>query len=78
MKLGSGTLFAIALASAVTLLIQPAIAKQPNPGHPNVVGAPVPLIGASLPGLAIGFGVYWLLRRRRKIDWTSGHRGSGP
>jgi hypothetical protein len=67
MKLGSGTLFAIALASAVTLIIQPAIAKQPNPGHP-AVGAPAPLIGASLPGLAIGFGVYWLLRRRRKID----------
>ena len=67
MKLGSGTLFAIALASAVTL-IQPAIAKQPNPGHPSVAGAPAPLIGASLPGLAIGYGVYWLIRRRRKID----------
>ena len=72
MKLGSGTLFAIALASAVTL-IQPAIAVpgngngggNGNQGHK--VGAPAPLIGASLPGLAIGYGVYWLIRRRRKI-----------
>jgi hypothetical protein len=27
--------------------------------------APAPLIGASIPGLAIGYGVYWLIRRRR-------------
>jgi hypothetical protein len=69
MKLGSGTLFAIALTSAVTL-IQPAIAiPGQNPGQKgqNVVAAPAPLIGASLPGLAIGYGVYWLIRRRRKI-----------
>ena len=65
MKLGSGTLFAIALASAVTL-IQPAIAVPGNGnGNGHKVGAPAPLIGASLPGLAIGYGVYWLIRRRR-------------
>lgn len=29
------------------------------------VGAPLPLIGASIPGLAIGYGVYWLIKRRR-------------
>lgn len=30
-------------------------------------GAPGPVLGAGLPGLAIGigFGVYWLVRRRR-------------
>jgi hypothetical protein len=28
-------------------------------------GAPGPIVGASLPVLAVGFGVYWLVRRRR-------------
>jgi hypothetical protein len=27
--------------------------------------APGPIVGASLPVLAVGFGVYWLVRRRR-------------
>ena len=30
--------------------------------------APGPIAGASLPVLAVGFGVYWLVRRRRKAD----------
>ena len=28
--------------------------------------APGPIAGAGLPVLAVGFGVYWLVRRRRK------------
>jgi hypothetical protein len=30
--------------------------------------APGPIAGASLPILAVGFGVYWLVRRRRKAS----------
>jgi hypothetical protein len=32
----------------------------------GVHGAPGPIAGAGLPVLAVGFGVYWLIRRRRK------------
>jgi hypothetical protein len=31
--------------------------------------APGPLAGAGLPLLAVGFGVYWMIKRRRKADW---------
>jgi hypothetical protein len=31
-----------------------------------VHGAPGPIAGAGLPVLALGYGVYWLVRRRRK------------
>jgi hypothetical protein len=37
-------------------------------GNGNVHGAPGPLVGAGLPVLAVGYGVYWLIRRRRKSD----------
>jgi hypothetical protein len=29
-------------------------------------GAPGPIAGAGLPVLAVGYGVYWLIKRRRK------------
>jgi hypothetical protein len=29
-------------------------------------GAPGPIAGAGLPVLAVGFGVYWLIKRRRR------------
>ena len=38
--------------------------QQPA-GH-GVRGAPGPIAGAGLPVLAVGYGVYWLIRRRRK------------
>jgi hypothetical protein len=31
-------------------------------------GAPGPIAGAGLPVLAVGFGVYWLIKRRRKAE----------
>jgi hypothetical protein len=36
-------------------------------GH-NFHGAPGPIAGAGLPFIAVGFGVYWLIRRRRKPE----------
>jgi hypothetical protein len=30
-------------------------------------GAPGPIVGAGLPVVALGYGVYWLIKRRRKI-----------
>jgi hypothetical protein len=32
----------------------------------NYRGAPGPIAGAGLPALAIGYGLYWLVKRRRK------------
>lgn len=32
----------------------------------GVHGAPGPIAGAGLPFLAIGYGVYWLIKRRRQ------------
>ncbi|MFO1108736.1 MAG: hypothetical protein U1E61_06110 [Bradyrhizobium sp.] len=63
--------FAFALALFVSSL--PASACNGNgncenaPGqNKDPKGAPAPLIGASIPGLALGYGAYWLIRRRRK------------
>ena len=36
--------------------------------HDNIRGAPGPIAGAGLPVLAVGYGVYWLIRRRRKAQ----------
>ena len=34
----------------------------------GVHGAPGPIVGAGLPLIAAAYGVYWLVRRRRKAD----------
>ena len=72
MKIALGILSAAALSLALT--VAPPSAQACNgggrcaeaPGH--VKGAPGPIAGAGLPFLAIGYGVYWLIKRRRKVD----------
>ena len=63
------------LARPMALLLAvsvPALAKNDkgnqgngNGNGGNVRGAPGPLVGAGLPVLLIGGGIYWLVRRRR-------------
>jgi hypothetical protein len=58
---------------AVTILISPAFADDHerwgwddnDRGH-HVHPAPAPIAGAGLPFLAVGYGVYWLVKRRRR------------
>lgn len=75
MKIALKVLSAAALA---TVVASPALAcngggncenapGHNKPGH-TVKGAPGPAVGAGLPVLAIGYGVYWLVRRRRKAN----------
>jgi len=39
-----------------------------NGNSGGVHGAPGPIVGAGLPLIAVAYGVYWLVRRRRKAD----------
>jgi hypothetical protein len=44
------------------------VSDDSRPAYPssgNVHGAPGPIAGAGLPFLAVGYGVYWLIKRRK-------------
>ena len=67
--------FSALVAGVISLALPsaPSLASNGNgncanaPGHTRV--APGPIAGAGLPILAVGYGVYWLVkRRRRKAD----------
>jgi hypothetical protein len=62
----------IPMALLLSLSI-PAVAKNDNGNNGNhgngnngnAKGAPGPIVGAGLPALLIGGGIYWLVRRRK-------------
>ena len=75
MKIASGTSSALALAFTLIIFASPTLACNGNgncenaPGQvKKTQGAAGPIAGAGLPILAIGYGVYWLVKRRRKAD----------
>ena len=55
---------ALLLALSVPALAQKGT-KGDKPPSSGVKGAPGPLVGAGLPVLLIGGGIYWIVRRRR-------------
>jgi hypothetical protein len=63
MKTVSAFLFATFTLLPLTTTLAAAL---PPPPPPPVKGAPGPVLGASLPGLAIGYGVYWVMKRSRR------------
>ena len=72
MNIALGTLSAAALAFALMIVTPPALACNGNGNCDNapgqMKGAPGPIAGAGLPILAIGYGVYWLVKRHRKAE----------
>ncbi|KGT80366.1 hypothetical protein MA20_07090 [Bradyrhizobium japonicum] len=75
MKISLATLPTAALAFTLMISAPPALACNGNGNCENAPGqvkkfegAPGPIAGAGLPMLAIGYGVYWLVKRRRKVD----------
>jgi hypothetical protein len=60
----------VAVVGVLGVAALPALSQTPVPSISPVAhrGAPGPIAGAGLPVLAVGFGVYWLIRRRRKAN----------
>jgi hypothetical protein len=73
MKNVTRLLSATALASLLAAFALPTLTLANPISCPTAVGcgtrgAPGPIAGAGLPILGIGYGVYWLIKRRRKAD----------
>ena len=77
------TMLALPMALLLALSV-PALAQKDSGGKggdsggkggkgDGVKGAPGPLVGAGLPVLLIGGGIYWIVRRRKKTKLVSYH-----
>ena len=57
-------------AALFAALCLPALAQNGQGGNNNnqggYRGVPGPIAGAGLPVIAVGYGVYWLIKRRRR------------
>jgi len=62
-----GKMVAIAFIALNVLSVAAMAAPGPASGGPNRGGAPLPVVGVGLPGLAAAAGVYFM-RRGRKED----------
>jgi hypothetical protein len=60
----SSVLLAAFCAPALAMGWSPGGNNQSGGG--NYHGVPGPIAGAGLPIIAVGYGVYWLIRRRRR------------
>ena len=58
------------LAKARTVMAKAVMAGEKGGNGQGYYGVPGPIAGAGLPVIAIGYGIYWLIRqrRRRKIN----------
>jgi hypothetical protein len=63
----------LGLSFAIATAMLPPLAANACNGNGNCAnasghyrGVPGPIVGAGLPLLAVGYGVYWLIRRRQK------------
>ena len=75
--LAAAALASLAAIFTLPVFTMPTMAQfppRPSPPPPppadggRYSGAPGPIVGAGLPIFAIGYGVYWLVKRRRKTD----------
>jgi len=60
------TLAGAAIVAVSTIVALPALSQSTVTDAAKRRPAPGPIVGAGLPVLAVGYGVYWLVTRRRR------------